>query len=106
MAEFWLGSIIYIAAIAGVDQELYEASYIDGAGRLRQVFSVTIPGILPTIIIMLILQCGSIMSIGYEKPYFFIILLQWMLLTSYLHSSTERSFWKQITATVQQWDTF
>ncbi|HHY22695.1 MAG TPA: sugar ABC transporter permease [Clostridiaceae bacterium] len=65
--NFGWGSIIYIAAIAGVDQELYEASYIDGAGRLRQVFSVTIPGILPTIIIMLILRVGSIMSIGYEK---------------------------------------
>ena len=65
--NFGWGSIIYIAAIAGVDQELYEASYIDGAGRLRQTFSVTIPGILPTIIIMLILRMGSIMSVGYEK---------------------------------------
>lgn len=65
--NFGWGSIIYIAAIAGVDQELYEASYIDGAGRLRQTFFVTIPGILPTIVIMLILRIGNIMSIGYEK---------------------------------------
>jgi len=65
--NFGWGSIIYIAAIAGVDQELYEASYIDGAGRLRQTLSVTIPGILPTIITMLILRMGRIMGIGYEK---------------------------------------
>lgn len=65
--NFGWGSIIYIAAIAGVDQELYEASYIDGAGRIRQTISVTIPGILPTIVIMLILRMGSFMSIGYEK---------------------------------------
>lgn len=65
--SFGWGSIIYIAAIAGVDQELYEASFIDGAGRLRQTISVTIPGILPTIVIMLILRMGSFMNIGYEK---------------------------------------
>ena len=60
-------SIIYIAAIAGVDQELYEASAIDGAGRLRQAFSVTIPGIMPTIVMMFILSLGSIINVGYEK---------------------------------------
>lgn len=60
-------SIIYIAAIMGVDQELYEAAKIDGAGRFQQILHVTIPGILPTIVIMLILRLGSLMSIGYEK---------------------------------------
>ncbi len=61
------GSIIYIAALSGIDSELYEAASIDGAGRLRQTIHVTIPGIMPTIIIMLILRIGSMMSLGYEK---------------------------------------
>lgn len=61
------GSIIYIAAISGINQELYEASRIDGAGRLRQALSITIPGILPTIITLLVLRVGTMMTIGYEK---------------------------------------
>lgn len=70
-SEIWQGigwgSIIYIAAITGINTELYEAAKIDGAGRLKQVLNVTIPGILPTIITMLILRIGSMMSLGYEK---------------------------------------
>ena len=61
------GSIIYLSALAGIDQELYEAARIDGAGRLRQTWNITLPGILPTIIIMLILRIGGLMSVGYEK---------------------------------------
>ncbi len=61
------GSIIYIAAISGINTELYEAAKIDGAGRLKQVLNVTLPGILPTIITMLILRIGTMMSLGYEK---------------------------------------
>lgn len=60
-------SIIYIAALAGIDQQLYEACRIDGGGRLRQLLTVTLPGILPTIVVMLIMNAGKIMSIGYEK---------------------------------------
>lgn len=60
-------SIIYLAAIAGVDQGLYEAAIIDGAGRLRQTLNITIPSILPTIIIMLILRIGNLLNVGYEK---------------------------------------
>ena len=60
-------SIIYIAALAGIDQQLYEACRIDGGGRLRQLITVTLPGILPTIVVMLIMNAGKIMSIGYEK---------------------------------------
>lgn len=60
-------SIIYISALAAVDQELYEAAYIDGAGRWRQTIHVTLPGILPTIVILLILRLGQIMNVGYEK---------------------------------------
>ena len=61
------GSIIYIAALAGVDKELYEAASIDGANRWKQTIHITLPGISSTIIIMLILKIGSIMSVGYEK---------------------------------------
>lgn len=61
------GSIIYVAAIAGIDQELYEAAAIDGAGRLKQVLHVTIPALLPTIVIMFILRLGSVINVNYEK---------------------------------------
>ncbi len=60
-------AIIYISALAGVDQELYEAARIDGANRWKQTIHVTIPSIMMTIIMMLILRLGSVMSVGYEK---------------------------------------
>jgi putative aldouronate transport system permease protein len=60
-------SIIYLAAISTIDQELYEAAEIDGANRLRKILSITIPGILPTLMILLILRIGSIMNVGFEK---------------------------------------
>jgi putative aldouronate transport system permease protein len=63
------GSIIYIAAIAGIDPALYEAAIVDGASTLKRILHVTIPCIMPTIIILLILQCGQIMSIGFEKVF-------------------------------------
>jgi len=61
------GSIIYLAALQGIDQEQYEAAAIDGAGRLKQTIHVTLPGIMPTIIILLILRMGQMMSVGMEK---------------------------------------
>ena len=60
-------SIIYLAALAGINTELYEAATVDGAGRFRQLLSVTLPGIAPTIITMLILALGQVMSVGFEK---------------------------------------
>ena len=60
-------AIIYIAGLSGVDQELYEAAKIDGANRWKQTIHVTLPGISSTIIIMLLLRLGSVMSVGYEK---------------------------------------
>lgn len=60
-------SIIYLAALTGIDQQLYEAATIDGAGRFKQLLHVTLPGIAPTIIIMLIMRMGQVMSVGYEK---------------------------------------
>jgi putative aldouronate transport system permease protein len=66
------GSIIYLAALSGLDPALYEAAEIDGAGRFRKLIHITLPGIAPTIALLLILRIGQIMNIGYEK----IILLQ------------------------------
>lgn len=60
-------SIVFLAALSGIDMQLYEAAKIDGAGRLRQLWHVTLPGIIPTIIIMLILRCGAIMNVNFEK---------------------------------------
>lgn len=64
---FGWGSIIYFASLSGVDPAQYEAAVIDGAGRFRQMLSVTLPAIAPTIVIMLILRIGNMMSLGYEK---------------------------------------
>ena len=61
------GSIIFLAAITAIDSQLYEAAQIDGANRFRQMFHVTLPGILPAIVILLILRMGTIMSLGFEK---------------------------------------
>lgn len=60
-------SIIYIAALAGIDPELHEAAVVDGASKLRRIWHIDIPGILPTVIILLILDCGKLMNVGYEK---------------------------------------
>lgn len=62
-------SIIYVAALAGISPELYEAATIDGANRLQRIWHLEIPGILPTITTMLILNVGSIMNLGFEKVY-------------------------------------
>lgn len=62
-------SIIYIAALSSVDEELHEAAQIDGASRFQRVLYVDFPAILPTTIIMLILAAGNIMNIGFEKTY-------------------------------------
>ncbi len=61
------GSIIYLSALSGVDQQLYEAASIDGAGRWKQLLHVTLPGIAPTIVIMLIMRMGQLLGTGYEK---------------------------------------
>ena len=62
-------SIIYIAAIAGIDQSLYEAAELDGAGRFRKMWHVTLPGIKSTIIVLLIMNLGWVMNASFEVPY-------------------------------------
>ncbi|SHH57091.1 ABC transporter permease [Clostridium grantii] len=61
------GSIIYLAALSGIDPSLYEACTIDGGGRWKQMLHITLPGIMSTIIILLILRLGQMMNVGFEK---------------------------------------
>ena len=72
-SEIWqhagFGAIIYLAALSSINPELYEASRIDGASRVQKIRHIDIPGILPTVIIILILQAGEIMNVGFEKVY-------------------------------------
>jgi putative aldouronate transport system permease protein len=63
------GTIIYLAALAGVNKELYEAASIDGAGRFRKLWNISLPGIKPTVILMLVLSVGKIASIGFDRPF-------------------------------------
>lgn len=65
--SFGWDSIIFVAALAGVDTQLYDAACVDGAGRWKQMLHVTLPSITPTIVTMLILKIGNLMSLGYEK---------------------------------------
>ncbi|TXK82601.1 sugar ABC transporter permease [Paenibacillus sp. N3.4] len=71
LSEIWqrIGweSIIYMAALTGIDQEQYEAARIDGASRLQQIWRITLPGILPVIVIMFILRTGNLLNVGFEK---------------------------------------
>ena len=71
LSDLWkdlgFNAIIYVAALAGIDQTLYEAAEIDGANRFQRIMRVTIPGIIDTIMIMLILRIGQMLSVGYEK---------------------------------------
>lgn len=62
-------TILFLAAITGINQELYEAAGMDGAGRLRKIWHITLPGIKPTIFIMLILAVGRMSQIGFDRPY-------------------------------------
>jgi len=62
-------SIIYISALAGVDYQLHEAAIVDGANKLQRIWYVDLPSIKPTIIMLLILQIGSLMGVGFEKVF-------------------------------------
>jgi len=62
-------SIIYVAALAGINPELFEAAKIDGAGKLQRIAYITLPSLFPTAVILLILNCGQLMSVGFEKVF-------------------------------------
>ena len=61
------GSIVYLAAITAIDPQLYEAAIVDGASRLRQTISITLPGIMPTVVLLLILNIGNLLQAGFEQ---------------------------------------
>ena len=67
--EMGWGSIVYLAAIAGVDAQLYDAATIDGCGRFGRLWHVTLPGIAPTVVLLFILRVGRLLTIGFEKVY-------------------------------------
>jgi putative aldouronate transport system permease protein len=71
ISGIWQGigwnSIIYLAALTGIDQEQYEAARIDGAGRLGRMIHITLPNLMPTIMVLFILRMGSVLSVGFEK---------------------------------------
>ncbi len=71
MSDIWKGfgmsAVYYIAALSGIDQELYEAAAIDGAGRLKQTWHITLPGLRNIIVVLLILRMGNMISIGFEQ---------------------------------------
>lgn len=62
-------SIIYLAALSGIDPQLHEAAKVDGAGRLKRMWHINLPGIAPTIVVLLILNIGSILGVGFEKVF-------------------------------------
>jgi putative aldouronate transport system permease protein len=63
------GTILYLAALTGINKELYEAADVDGASRMRKIWHITLPGIKPTIIVLFILQIGHMADISFEQPY-------------------------------------
>lgn len=67
--SFGWGSIIYLAAIAGINPELYEAASVDGAGRFKKMWHITLPGIKPTIVVLLIMNLGGILGGGFDRPF-------------------------------------
>ena len=64
--EAGFNAIVYLAALSGIDPNLYEAAYVDGANKFKRIWHVTIPGIMPTIVVLLVLKIGGMLSVGYE----------------------------------------
>jgi putative aldouronate transport system permease protein len=67
--EFGFGTIIYLAALTTIDPEIYEAAIIDGAGRMKQLTAITLPSLLPTIVLMITLSLGNILNAGFDQVY-------------------------------------
>ena len=69
--SFGWNSIVYLAAIAGISPELYEAASVDGAGRFSKIWHITLPGIKPTIVVLLIMNLGNILGSSFDRPFAF-----------------------------------
>lgn len=96
-------SIVYLAALSGIDSEIYEAAIIDGASRLQRVRHINIPGILPIIVILLILNTGQIMSVGFEKVFLLqnsLILSTSEVISTYVYKAGLQNFQYSFAAAV------
>lgn len=69
--SFGWNSIVYLAAVAGINPELYEAASVDGAGRFKKMWHITLPGIKSTIVVLLIMNLGNILGSGFDRPFAF-----------------------------------
>ena len=67
--NFGWDSIVYLAAIAGINSELYEAASVDGCGRFKKMWHITLPGIKPTIVVLLVMNLGNILGSGFDRPF-------------------------------------
>ena len=67
--SFGWNSIVYLAAIAGINSELYEAASVDGAGRFKKMWHITLPGIKPTIVVLLVMNLGNILGSSFDRPF-------------------------------------
>jgi putative aldouronate transport system permease protein len=85
-------AIIYLAAMAGIDPGLYESAQIDGAGRLRRIFSITIPSIMPVIRLLLILSIGRLLTVGFEQ-YFLMSRPLTLQYSEVIETLTYRAVW-------------
>ena len=72
LKEFGWGAIIYLAALSGIDPQLYEAARVDGAGKLRQIRDVTLPGLRPTMAVLLVLSLGTLLDAGFDQIFMFL----------------------------------
>jgi putative aldouronate transport system permease protein len=87
--EVGWNTIIYLAALASINPELYEAADVDGAGRLRKIISITLPALLPTIMVLLLIRIGHILDLGFEQVYILlnpIVTAKGQILDTYIYS--------------------
>ncbi len=101
--NFGWGSIIYLAAIAGINPELYEAAMVDGAGRLQRIWHVTLPGIRSTIVVLLIMNLGNILGSGFDRPFAFqnnLVLDVAEVLSTYVYKAGIKSLQLELTTAV------
>lgn len=101
--ELGWNSIIFLAALAGVSPELVEAARIDGASRLQIIRHVNLPCILPTVVILLIMRCGSLLSLGFEKVFLLQTRSIWRLRASFLLTRTSWVSSAGSTASLRLW---
>ena len=94
--NFGYGTIIFLAALTGIDKNLYEAAAIDGANRIKQTFHITVPGLIPIAVLLGILNLGSVLNAGFEQIFMLNNAMVYEKLSPFLNSS-EREWLKRQT---------